>query len=264
MKLAITTDTHYGFDARTHKIHEKFLAKVKETCDLEKVDALIHSGDWIANNQHQLPRTWKMFRKFLGDLPILTVLGNHDFWQQEVWNSKKSFYKKDKITNIPDMVEQHYEWASENKIHLLQGNPYIKDDVAFYGFNGWYNHPNPPTNDAINMCKMYETAPTGLYFSYQANKELEKILIDVDQHTIKKKVCVTHFPPYSKNPNYEIYCANTSYLDFISEKFDLLIVGHSHQTEDWISNSCRVVNAGTNFDKFSGGYNKPNFLIIDI
>jgi predicted phosphodiesterase len=114
------------------------------------------------------------------------------------------------------------------------------------------------------MCKIYETAPVGVYFSYQAHKELDQILIDVDQHKDKKKICVTHFPPYSKDPKYEIYCANTNYLDFITDKFDLLVVGHSHQTEDWLSKSCRVVNAGTKFDSMSGGYNKPNFLIIDI
>lgn len=269
MKIAVMSDTHYGFSAQTHEIHEKFLNTVKEQCEIQDVKALVHCGDWIANNQHQLPRTWKMFRNILGELPILAVTGNHDKWCQEWWNtkpSKKRYAKHPAGMSLPAMEIQHREWAEEYQIHLLENNPFFLNDISFYGFNGWYGSANPPTNDSINMALMYETAPAQVYFSYQAGKELDKVLGEADQ-TSGKKVCVTHFPPYTKNPAYEVYCANTSYLDFIAEKFDLLLVGHSHQQEDWYHpthTNCRIVNPGTHFDVYSGGYNKPNFVIIDI
>lgn len=272
MKFVATTDLHYGFDQKTHKIHEKFLQKIKMACDTEKVDAVIHCGDWIANNQHQLPRTFKMFREALGDLPILGVLGNHDRWSQEYWNtslSRRAYASPEAKLSLSAMEIQHRDWAAEFNIHLLERTPFVFKDVVVYGFNGWYGNANPPTNDAANMPRIYETAPTHAYLSHQAGKELDWIFGDIEKiGEGVKKICVTHFPPYTKSPGYEAYCANESYLDFITEKFDLLLVGHSHREEDWINefkgHTCRVVNPGTNFDQFSGGYNKPNFIILDV
>lgn len=267
MKIAITTDTHYGFDHRTHKIHEKFLGSLKDVCIEHHVKLLVHSGDWIADNQHQLPRTWKMFRKYLGDLPILSVTGNHDYWDRDYWGSpirKRSYCRHPSGMSLNEMFLQHKEWSLENNIHLLTENPYTTSDFVFFGFNGWYGHSNPPTNDSKYMNPQFESAPTSLYLSNLAYRQLDRILVDVSNYQDKKKVCVTHFPPYSKDSKYEIYCANTSFLDPIAENFNLLIVGHSHQSEDWNYNSLRVVNAGTNFDPISGGYNKPKFVIIDI
>jgi predicted phosphodiesterase len=232
------------------------------------VDLLVHGGDWIADNQHQLPRTWKMFRKYLGDLPILTVNGNHDFWDRDYWGSpvrKRSYCRHPSGMSLNEMFLQHKDWALEHNIHLLRDKPFIKEDTIFYGFNGWYGHSNPPTNDSKYMNPLYESAPTSLYLSNLAYKELDKIILDINtQHDYKNKVCVTHFPPYSKDSRYEIYCANTSFINPIEENFDLLIVGHSHQTEDWNYKSLRIVNPGTYFDPMSGGYNKPKFVIIEI
>jgi predicted phosphodiesterase len=268
MKIAITSDTHYGYDHRTHKIHEKFLGELSDSCAKHKVDLLVHAGDWIADNQHQLPRTWKMFRKFLGNIPILAVTGNHDLWDRDYWGSplkKRSFCRHPSGMSLNQMASQHIEWSLESNIHLLQDNPFFKDDFIFYGFNGWYGNSNPPTNDSNYMSPFYESAPTSLYLSNQAYKQLDKIILESNtQNKDKKKVCVTHMPPYSKDARYEVFCANNSFLDPIAENFDLLIVGHSHQTEDWMYNSLRVVNPGTYFDPISGGYNKPKFVIIDL
>jgi DNA repair exonuclease SbcCD nuclease subunit len=283
VKIAITTDTHYGYNEKTHRIHQKFLTKLAESCANEKVDIVIHCGDWIACDQHQLPRTWKMFRSYLGDLPILAVLGNHDFWDREgVVTSirKRSRIKHPAGLSLQALQRLHLEWASESNIHLLQNNHFVNlaQDAAIFGFNGWYAQPNAPTNDASNMAKMYESCPTMTYFSYQAGKDFDIMLYTAENLNFSKKICVTHFPPYSKNASYLPYCANPRYLDFITQNFDLLLVGHSHQQEDWINEvdildpvignlityKCRVVNAGTNFDSFSGGYNKPNFKIIEI
>jgi predicted phosphodiesterase len=290
MKIAITTDTHYGHDHRTHKIHEKFLKDLKNSCDENRVDAVIHSGDWISCNQHQLPRTFKMFRDALGDLPILGVLGNHDFWDFDYWGvpiAKRRWAKHPAGMSHAHMVLQHMEWAKDYNIHLLQKNPFRFDafgsnDTVIMGYNGWYNDPMPMTNDSKYMASMYESCPLGVYLKNEAYKNLFWCLDEVDcvksENKNVKKVLVTHMPYHSKNKKYLNFCANPRYLDFVSEKFDCLIVGHSHQTEDFIhtceisrdscdkieKNDIRIVNAGTYFDNISGGYNKPKFLIIDI
>ena len=272
MKLAVVSDLHYGFNNKTHEIHVQFFKKLREACDVSKVDALIHCGDWIANNQHQMPRAFKMLRGAMGELPILGVFGNHDNWSADFWLKRKSYCSALERMSLHEMAIQHHTWADEYKIHLLQRNPYFHGtEVAIYGFNGWYGLSSPNTNDAANMPLMYESSPALVYLSHEAGKELGFVLDEVEKIPFPiKKVCVTHFPSYSHDPNHEIYCANISHMDFITDKFDLLLHGHSHQIEDWCAKSksstniCRVVNPGTIFDKYSGGYNKPNFVIINI
>jgi len=287
MKLAIVSDTHYGHSHRTQRIHEKFLKKLSEACVEEKVDALIHAGDWISHTQHQLPRTWKMFRKAMGDLPILGVLGNHDHWDSETWydfkKARHTKYRRGKPYNA--MVLDWEEWAEESNIHLLEKNPYRFDeqgegDTIIYGFNGWYHNIPPLTNDVHHMPKLHEAAPIHSYLNNKAYKDLDWCLSEVEfkeaENENIKKIMVTHMPPYSKDSKYIGFCSNPKFMGFIADPFDALIVGHSHQVEDFIHeeeaytdegsfiHKCRVINPGTNFDKFSGGYDKPNFKIIEI
>jgi predicted phosphodiesterase len=288
MKIALVTDTHYGHSNRTHKVHEKFLKKLAKSCVEEKVDVLIHAGDWISVNQHQLPRTFKMFREAMGDIPILGVLGNHDHWDYDYWGvpaKKRRFAKHPAGMSLPRMMAQHKEWAEEYNIQLLENNPYRhdeqgEDDVVIYGFNGWYNQTPPNTNDPGQMAKMYETCPAHVYLANKASKDLNWVLSEVElvecENEKVKKICVTHFPPYSKQARYLGFCANPKYLNFIADKFDVLLVGHSHQQEDFIEevedfndegtwiNTLRCINAGTEFDPHSGGYDKPNFKIFEV
>ena len=125
MKIAVTTDTHFGFSHNTHKIHEKFLIKLATACKEENVEMLIHNGDWITKNQHELPRTWKMFREALGDLPILTVMGNHDCLDKETelltqrgWIKYNEILKTDYIFSIDN--KGYGQWTKINKIIIKQ------------------------------------------------------------------------------------------------------------------------------------------------
>lgn len=197
---------------------------------------------------------------------------------------KRRWAKHPAGMSLPQMMKQHKEWAIEYNIQLLENNPYRhdgqgEDDTIILGFNGWYN-TTPITNDSQNMAKMYESCPVHPYLSNKAAKDLDHVLREVEykgrENKNIKKICVTHFPPYSKDSRYVGFCANPIYLNFIAEKFDILIVGHSHQQEDFVEeiedfndrgsfvHKIRCINAGTNFDNFSGGYDKPNYKIIEI
>ena len=187
MKVAITTDTHYGYDHNTHKIHVKFLNKLRKACEDNDVKALIHCGDWIACDQHQLPRTWKMFREAMGNLPIIGVKGNHDRWDHSYWGvpaRKRRWAKHPAGMSFVSMEEQHQEWADEYNIHLLQDNPYRYDDrgeedTSIIGYNGWYRDALPQTNDLGRMFKAVESCPAGAYLQNQAHKNLQKCLDEV-------------------------------------------------------------------------------------
>lgn len=277
MKIAYTSDTHYGFSSKTHKIHVSFLKESSDICISENVDLIIHCGDWISHNQHQLPRTWKMFREAFGDLPILAVKGNHDLWDYDYWGvhpKRRSYAKHPSGMSYSTLVTQHRDWANEFGITLLQDNYFEKDDVIITGFDGWYSGTDTGTNDASFMFPYHESCPISPFLSSQAYKCLDNAinLVNQDKYSNFKKICVTHHPPYSKNPAYLKMCANPNYLKHITTSFDYLFVGHSHQTEDWINEevvgnevfSCRVLNPGTDFDKNNHGYDNPRLGIIEI
>lgn len=248
MKIAITTDTHYGRDKNTHRVHEKFLTRLNEAMKAEDVKVLIHCGDWSCNKQDQLERTLKMFRKHI-DIPIVAVIGNHDLWQ---YNRRGDAKKK----TLQEQRLLHAEWFKLNNIHYLENGPFVIEDVVIAGFDGWYSKANPDTNDADNMKSYTEAVPTMVYLSNYAHKRLDALLqLDLTQY--RKRILVTHFPPFTDNPVYVDFNANHNYFQPMKEKFDVICVGHSHQTVNRVEDGKLILNAGA-------GYNEPRFLIVDI
>lgn len=267
MKFALVTDTHYGFNHKTHRIHEKFLKKLNEECIEAGVDALIHCGDWISNNQHQLPRTWKMFREALGDLPILSVRGNHCLWNYETFHYsqiKKIRKKEVDVSSLHQMYDLHDQWAEEHNIWLLQRHPYEFKDVVVYGFDGWYANASI-SNDHKFMPKMVESCPTGVWLGKQAHDELDT-LIEMAKWESKKKILVSHFAPHDDRLGENMIAemnANPNWLPFISENFNVFCFGHTHLPVDTMIDKCRFINAGTVYEK-NYGYNNPRFQIFEI
>jgi len=265
MKIALTSDTHYGHSHRTHKVHEKFLKKLAD----EDFDVLVHTGDWISCRQHELPRTFKMFREALGNKPILTVFGNHDLWDMDNWyhhNPKKvnrfsSHYNRKK--SYRSMIVDHHNWMEEYNIHHLAWNPYqFEEDVMFYGFDGWYYDLPLKSNDPNFMPRLVDgNAPIDMFLSNEAHKALDGILEKQAKHKANNPhfthIMCTHHPSYTFNPMYEFMCANPRFMEPICGQFDVLLVGHSHQQEDWKKDKCRIVNCGADYDL-------PKYAIIEI
>lgn len=249
MKLLLTSDTHYGHSAKTHQIHEKFLAKLAEEVARHNVQAVIHAGDWSSSRQDQLYRTMKMFRNALPGIPIVTSLGNHDLWQ--VGKNKYS-----RMLMHGHLLEQHKAWFKELDIHHLEQGPFIIDDVIIMGFDGWYKLTNPPTNDADRMVSNIEGVPAMVYLAGQTYKKLDNILQqDISQY--RASVMVTHHPPFTEDNDYLDYCANTNYFQPIKDKFDAFCTGHSHHYWNEVQDGCQILNSGSNYDK-------PKYLIFDV
>ena len=84
-----------------------------------------------------------------------------------------------------------------------------------------------------------------------------------------KLVCATHhsLTPYRGygSAREDTMSGNFSHLDFLSEDFDLVLNGHSHQevdhTHEYVYgntvHSCRIVNVGSDYDK-------PKYRILEI
>ncbi len=276
MKIMKITDTHYGFSRKTHKIHMKFLQNAAHVAEKEGVHRLLHTGDWIANNQHQLPRTWRMHREYFGNLPIDAVLGNHDLWNDEIFNvplKKRIYAKRPDLCNYDAIVTQQKDWAAEYKINLLNDNPVETHDWVIYGFNGWYHAIDSGSTDLKRIPPVVQSCPTNSFLANKAHKELDEI-IELARYETRKKMLVTHMPPYTDKliGLLQNMCANPRFLEFIVQHFDVFCFGHTHfKEEKWIEevigntvHRCRFINAGTEYCNHYHGYDRPRYQIIEV
>jgi predicted phosphodiesterase len=274
MKIALVTDTHYGFDHNSHKIHQKLLNELYSICTQENITTVLHTGDWAANKQDQLYRSWKMFREYLPGINIYAVIGNHDYWNAESYSQKKrNGWPAGKPYS--EMTKDHYKWSLEHDIHLLEDQSLVRDGVAFFGFNGWYDQLPVNTNDHNFMPRYHEGAPIDQYLRYNSLKQFDKILIDIDEIKEEmpdvKVLLATHFPSYGKQPEWNFMLGNKNWMEFIADKVDVYCVGHSHQSEDFIykhgNNSVRCINAGScdiKAKQCRHRYNAPIIKVFEI
>jgi predicted phosphodiesterase len=246
MKIAICTDTHYGFYGdKTRKRHTKFLKKLAKAIEDNQCELLCHNGDWISSKNKELENTFKQFREYI-KVPILTVFGNHDLWDDNQNPNFKIKYEE-KIKLRQELIQKY------NITHVLE-NPFTIGNYFFTGFDGWYNEQNPPTNDLTYIGNLIDGKRTHDYLATKAYNDLSKIL---NYETDKIKVCLTHFPPFAESEKNLVFCANPKFLDVIKENFNILLVGHSHKECDFLDGKLRIINAGSE-------YNEPVFKIIEI
>lgn len=248
----LTTDTHYGIDGdKTRKNHEKYLNKMAEAIKENNCLAVIHAGDWITHRQEQLEKTFELFRSKI-EIPIFTVFGNHDFWNERTKNRNKFNF-----LTYEQICQKQIELLKKYNITHVGDTPTVFNDILFMGMNGWYNNPNPPTNDLNFMSQTIDGKPTHDYLAQKAYNDLNKVLMTVDSFTATKKVFLTHFPPLAEKEEDLLYSGNPRFLEEIKSSFDILIYGHTHEPVDKQDENLRILNAGAK-------YNFPDFKIISL
>ncbi len=250
MKILTTSDLHYGFGMQqTRKILQRFFEDI--ATNEQDIDLVLIAGDIQSDSCVHLEKLFKMYREILPTTSTAVVFGNHDYWET-------SRYLRRAHKKIEDIFRFHNEVVTKYSIHYLQDNPIETDKLIIYGFDGWYAGFNPDTNDKDRMPFLYPEKDAHAFMRDRADKAFDKILLDVDSFSLnKKKMLVTHFPSYSINPIYQRYCANQTWFDFITEKFDYYVVGHSHQRERFLRGSCEIINSGSD-------YNNPKYQIINV
>jgi len=255
MKLTKTSDTHYGFSQRTHRIHETFLNNLYEEIVNNGSKALLHAGDWNCNKQDQLYRSLKMFRKYLPNIPIVTVRGNHCLWDWQKKGTRRLLWG--------EMQRIHAEWFKEHDIHHLENDgPVIIDNTIIVGWDGWYHDINVDSNDASQMIGNIDGQPTHYYQNRRAHKAFEKI-VDMDLSMYDKVIGMTHMPPWTKGTNRLDMISNPAILPIAKEKFDIFVTGHSHDYRNRFSDGLYLINSGSDYDKpkwltFDTEYKDPN------
>lgn len=261
MKITHLSDLHSGASAKTVDIHRKFFAKYAE--EINSTQVMVLAGDQISHSQHQLKTLLRTIREFCPSIQILCVSGNHDFWA----NSKNPKW----IPTLSDILEEQEEYFLEFGVHHLQrmGPVEFKEQgVKFWGFDGWYHHANPGTNDPKWMRGFWQTEYGGVrpfdYLTKKAYESFDLALSDSADYQ-GKKVMVTHMPPMSMAPPDEewsfygtkysaqetqyLHRGIQSMLDPIAENFDWCLMGHFHSFYDLTIGRCRFRTTGCNYDK---------------
>lgn len=259
IKCIHLTDTHYGNSPNTHRVHEKFLSNVARIIEEQKVDVLIHSGDWTSNKQDQFERTLAMHRKYIS-IPIVAVRGNHDLWDyHKDGYDKWGLEKPGKRMSWPDMDKQHEEWFAKNDIIHLENKDFVKDGVIITGFDGWYGYPAQAdlyTNDKNMISRNVFGGDSMEFHSDRARKGFNKVM-DLDITDYRAAICVTHFPTFVDHPKWLCHSGDRDYYKPLTAKFDALCMGHSHQIVEQEVDGCKLYNPGADYDV-------PRFLIFDI
>lgn len=255
MKIALTSDLHYGFNHKTRHLHKRFWAKVAGEIAAQNIEVLILAGDIASSKVLELQECLKLMREYV-KIPVLVVRGNHDWWDALDAKDPESDTR-----NIPRINELHKRWFKNYDVRHLEDGPFVLDGVQFVGWDGWYADPHVQTNDARNMPALYEGLPTGLYMVNRAWKEFTRVLGEVDSVSNRAVVAVTHHNPYVTDPAYAAYAANEKFYEEILQYADVFCCGHNHQFRNDVvpvgRRLVRVANAGSD-------YNNPKFLVFEV
>lgn len=253
VKLAKTSDVHAGHTQKTVLIHERFFAEMaEEWAKADGIDALILAGDLISHKQKSMKTLFRTIRNVMPHVPVVACLGNHDYWDEGKYYGGSKCRKY----TYQELDEMHKEAFGEFNIHRVSATPLVIKDVAIVGFDGWYAQHNPNTNDKYWMAYQWDGLDPFAFMIKKAAMEFDT-LMGMDLTPYRATVGITHFPPFTDHVRYIPYCASMNLMPFMTEKWDVLCVGHSHKACDFVENDCRVINSGSDYDH-------PRYVVFDV
>lgn len=239
------SDLHHGFSTNTAKRLEKFLMGINEA---EKEDfVLLVSGDLISTRQESFKKCVRLLRRVFPETDILIVRGNHDFYDFRVRYGDELKLNPKWSPSLDKLLIRHKEIVEESNIILLEpGVEYVRDNVVFLGFDGWHYDPEENSRLVYNRSgkKTYEC------LLEKAKTDLDKIL-EFDTSSYRKSVLLTHFPPYECNKE-DPSVSQERYLP-LTQKFDWIFCGHTHEEYEEEANGCRIINSGCGAQVTSSG-----------
>lgn len=242
--LILTSDLHYGFEGR---YTEGRLARFYRELQDKKPDILVIAGDLSQGVEYVEPCSAQL-REHFPELPVLAVLGNHDYWGTHKPN--RGFIGH--VRRVQDVLKNY------NIYYLPTRGPFIFHDHIFYGFDGWYWSSSPPTNDQYFMPKSMDDVKIHDYMYMRSRYDAEHILKTVeggDGFDREHRYIVTHF-----EPNDSLFGGNTHWLDPFSLHFSNMLTGHMHKKAEYdhANSGCRMTIHNSGSD-----YNEPRSKIIE-
>lgn len=269
MKLLTLTDLHRGFSDRTANIHDKFFSRI----DRSSFDAILLCGDNGTLKFDNIEGLFKCLRRHFPNILIMTVWGNHDYWEML---SRGDKMRKKRQIRLLEKMNQLEDVAKKYNIHALENNPKLVDDkYLFLGFNGWYHHAHNNTQDLQHIGAMTETGEnTDNYLRNLADKAVN-FIIDYPKEN-KTVISVTHFPCISQamtappdegltvtlDEDHSKWNGNPMHGDILLEFSDFIFFGHTHHPFDQVIGKSRVINVGNGYTR-NNNY-KMKYLIVDL
>lgn len=250
MKVALTSDLHRGASQKTHKIHDKFFDELEQD---KSWDVLLIAGDLAISKTEQMESLFAHLRKYISR-PILVIRGNHDYWHKDRTNSE---YRGTRELTVCDTM--HKQYFKTYDIHHLEGNPYVKDDVAIIGWDGWYTLPLHirGTNDHEWMPLFTDNMDTERWLLKKATRDENRIVDEIDLHADKKIVLVNHMPIIYLESLRHIGSAIPGLWDIVKDKIKVYCYGHVHQKNDDVYEGIRIYSADVDYDV-------PGYLVFNV
>ena len=206
------SDTHLGMAS------EKRIAEAM--CLADTADIIIHCGDYCGGRHGALSvkTTAALMRGLFPDTPILTVLGNHDYWGTRSQAGFDFAYGE-----ILEAFDKH-------NIHLLDTDgPYVTEcGVLFAGHTGWYSNESVRTlvNDTNFLPSHMEGLPVHEYLRRISDDAAIDTIMESNLFEVNTKVWVSHFGVINAD---KVYGGNVKLGHLAQQaKFTVFLEGHEH------------------------------------
>ena len=227
-----------------------------------KADGVVLAGD-IATGEDGI--LW--IRRIFPEVPVLYVLGNHEFYGQA----------------LPTLTENLKKECAGTNIHLLENDVFEFGDVVFLGATLWTdfeldaNHVLAETLAAVDMADFKQIRFSRTYRKFlpsdsrQLHQESLRWLSDaLNKYRGKKIVVVTHHAPSARSIDKKfvgnpLNPAFASRLDQFIEQRDiaLWIHGHIHHCSNYQIGRTRIVANTRGYPgEDTGGFNPS--LVVEV
>jgi hypothetical protein len=262
MKIAVITDTHWGFSPTGNRINLEMNEHIKE----EKPDVILHCGDDNSSQYEEKVEYWEMMRKTFPKIPIGIVNGNHSFWDRTFLQENRPIEYK-RPHSARDVMDLNMGvWDKNDITYIPDGMEIFKEGEAgglfISGFDGWY-HYDVNTNDR-NFIPNYYLPEGREWLLRRTYAQFYSAMEAIKQH--KKRgyatILVSHFGvvkkaadrDYKSNPVWgqlerEYFGADPN-LEGLIENTDHYFFGHSHAFYEGIAENgtTKVMNVGSDYE----------------
>lgn len=174
---------------------------------------------------------------------ILVIDGNHEHQGTGFEISKVNEKIKDMMTTI-------------SNIHYLPTAPYVKDNVAIIGINGWWDfkigEPYVPRSYSFEHTTKHFGQDTAIKILKQSANDYAKMVNWLSEYqwndSIESIICVTHTLPVKRAISWAVYppiqkavgCYGNSLMEELPIYFDkikLWCFGHNHDQQEFVQNT---------------------------
>ena len=204
------------------------------------VDLILLAGDIGVGNKGV-----KWIKEHIKEIPVIYVLGNHEYYGNK----------------YPGLLKKLKEETKETNIALLENEMIEMGSISIYGATLWTDYEiNGHPGIAGYECEQVMTDFRKIRIEPRYSKIRHTDLIQIHRKTVKwlteslatninkKNIVITHHAPSIKSTP-EIYkdelitAAYASNLESVIENYKpyLWIHGHYHSSSDYMINNCRVI-----------------------